>query len=51
MQREGVGSFVVDSRSALTTEDRSRQNDRMLRMIAELRDTLAKSRDAGRDRR
>ncbi|HWU88304.1 MAG TPA: hypothetical protein VN253_13550 [Kofleriaceae bacterium] len=50
MQREGVVSSI-DSRTALTSEDRNRQNDRMLRMIAELRDALVRSRDAGRERR
>jgi hypothetical protein len=52
MQREGVVSFS-DSRATLTStsEDRGRQNDRMLRMIAELRDALVKSRDTGRERR
>jgi hypothetical protein len=50
-----VDVTLIDTTLALTPQQRLQQNDRALRMIEELRDGLAKSRDAaadpGRERR
>jgi hypothetical protein len=50
-----VDVTLIDATLALTPQQRLQQNDRALRMIEELRDGLAKSRDAaadpGRERR
>jgi hypothetical protein len=50
-----VDVTLIDATLALTPKERLEQNDRMLRMIAELRDGLTKSddaaREAGRERR
>ena len=50
-----VDVTLIDATLALTPKERLEQNDRMLQMIAELRDGFAKAddaaREAGRERR
>ena len=47
MQPE-VDVTLIDAMLALTPQERIEQNDRMLQMIAELRDGLAKPEDTAR---
>jgi hypothetical protein len=44
-----VDVTLIDATLALTPQERIEQNDRVLRMIEELRDGLAKSDDAARE--
>jgi hypothetical protein len=46
-----VDVTLIDAMLALTPQQRIQQNDRMLRQIEELRDSLAKSRQPARDAR
>jgi hypothetical protein len=44
-----VDVTLIEATLALTPEERLEQNDRMLQMIAELRDGFAKSKDTARE--
>jgi hypothetical protein len=46
-----VDITLIQEMLALTPQERIQQNDRVLRMIEELRDGLAKSRNVARDAR
>ena len=46
-----VDVTLVHETLALTPQERIRQNDRVLRMIEDLRDGIAKSREPARDAR
>ena len=48
MQPE-VDVTLIDAMLALTPQERIEQNDRMLQMIAQLRDGLAQPKDAARE--